>query len=214
MDFEKNEIVVVENKNLHIIKGRWTGSDNYRAEIHKIDDEYSEYMFGTIPNIDDYYVFVSRYKLYINPSLKIVYIMDVCGYSFNLDATEQVETYNMDTIDNKFRDFTLCNRALSRLYVGWEIRRYSEEEMYVFQVCKKIFHNVLQHSEILEERLGFDIIQRIKDINFVEFNILDTRWRYSIREIDNLWNKCIETDSDHKMIALWFGLEIGKNPWV
>jgi hypothetical protein len=204
---EINEFVVVANPNMHIIIGKCIGGDNYRAEIHEIDDEYSEYIFGTIPNIDDYYIFVSRYKLYINPLVKVIYIIDVCGYSFNLDAINFIESYDMNTIDNEYNDFKLCNKALSRLYVDWEIRRYTSEDMYIFQLCKKIFHDVIQHSEILEEKLGYDIIQKIKDINFESFNILDTKWHYSILEMDNLWNKCVETYTDQGMVALWFDLE-------
>jgi hypothetical protein len=205
MQFSSSEIVVKQEPNLHIIKGRREGSDNYRAELRKIDDEHSEFVFGTVSNSDDYYVCVLRCKLYTCAEEKVAFITDLRGFADNL--WEPIEVYRLNTIENYWRrsqyNLDLFDLSLKRMMVGWDIRKYDEDRMLVFELSRNIFNNVLFYPRDLDALIPRDIINKIHDLNRpakINIQVFDEA------EIMDLWRTCEETRSDHGILAVWFGL--------
>jgi len=211
LEFSDSEIVAIKTPNLHIIRGKWTGSHNYRAEIRKIDDELTEFIFGTVSNLDDYYVCILRCKLYIYPNEKVIFITDIFGFANNL--WEPIEIYKFNIVENYWRvsreNINLFNLSLQRMWVGWDIRKYSEESMYIFELTRKIFNNVIYYPNDLEKIIFNDIVEIIHNINYPKalFNIKNEKWSYDENKMLELWAECELSHSDFGTIAIWFGFD-------
>jgi hypothetical protein len=206
-----SEIVVKMEPGLHIIRGRYEGDNNYRAELRKIDDDCSEFVFGTVANVDDYYVCVLRCKLYTCHKEKIAFIMDLRGFANNL--WEPLEVYRLNSIENYWKrselNMELFDSSLKRMLVGWDIHKYDDEGMHVFQITRDIFNNVLFYPHELCELLPVDVVDKINDINKPKrIDTGDEKWHYNEDVIKKLWERCDETHSDHGTIGVWFGLGI------
>ena len=211
--FTDSEIIITNTPNLHIIRGKWTGSHNYRAEIRKFDDESrTEFIFGTVSNLDDFYVCVLRCKLYTCEKEKVIFITDMCGFANNL--WDPIEIYKLNNVENYWRvsreNLDLFNLALKRMYIGWDIRKYSDDDMYIFELTRKIFHNVVDYPHNLKQIMIADIIDKIHNFNLPpKLNILQNndKWQYDTYKIKQLWDECDNTHSDYGTIAVWFGFE-------
>ena len=212
MEFTDSEIIITKTPTLHIICGKWTGDHNYRAEIRKIDDRYTEFIFGTVSNLDDFYVCVLRSKLYTCEKEKVIFITDMCGFANNL--WEPIEIYKLNSVENYWRlsqeNLDLFNLALKRIYTGWDIRKYSDDDMYIFELTRKIFHNVIYYPHDLNQIMITDIIEKIHNLNLpIQLNIIqdNDKWQYDTDKIKQLWDECDNTCSDYGTIAVWFGFE-------
>jgi hypothetical protein len=211
-EFTDSEIIVTKTPTLHIIHGKRIASHNYRAELRKIDEESTEFIFGTVPNLDDFYVCVLRCKLYTCEKEKVIFITDMCGFANNL--WEPIEIYKLNSVENYWRisqrNLDIFNLALKRMYNGWEIRKYNEEEMYIFELTREIFHNVIDYPHDLEKIMNTDIIEKIHGLNLPsKLNILQNsdKWQYDTDKIKELWDECDNTHNDYGTIAVWFGFE-------
>lgn len=216
IEFTDSEIIVTKNPTLHIIRGKWIGNHNYRAELRKIDDEsqqlVTEFIFGTVSNLGDFYVCVLRCKLYTCQKEKVIFITDMCGFANNL--WDPIEIYKLNNVENYWRisqdNLDLFNLALKRMYNGWDIRKYNEDDMYIFELTREIFHNVVDYPYDLEKIMNTDIIEKIHNLNLPsKLNILQNndKWKYDTDKIRELWNECYNTCSDYGTIAVWFGFE-------
>lgn len=210
MEFTKSEFIMCHKPNLHIIKGNYTIDHNYRAELRKIDDEYTEFIFGTTTNLDDFYVCVLRCKLYTCVKEKILYIIDLYGFADNLYDPNEI--YRLNSVENYWRvsqeNLDLFNLSLQRMYPDWEIIKYTFDSMHVFNLTKKIFNNVLYYPNYLLKYLNSDIIDKIHDLNAEKiFNIDDIKWKYDDEETNKLWIKCVNSGSDYGIIATWFDID-------
>ena len=205
MQFSSSEIVVKQQPDLHVIKGRHEGNHNYRAELRKIDDEHSEFVFGTASNVDDYYVCVVRCKLYTCAEEKVAFITDLRGFADNL--WDPIEVYRMHDVENYWQrsqyNLDLFDLSLKRMMDGWDIRKYDEDRMFVFELSRNIFNNVLFNLWDLDAHIPRDIVDKIYDLNRppkINIQVFDEA------EIMQLWRNCEETQSDYGTIAVWFGL--------
>lgn len=210
MEFSTSEIVVEQQSNLYVIRGKYQGSHNYRAELCKIDDECSEFVFGTLSNVDDYYVCVLRCKLYTCTRRKIAFIMDLRGFANNL--YDPIEIYRLNAIENYWRlsqeNMDLFDLSLRRMLDGWDIRKYDDDGMFVHELSANIFNNVLFYPRDLDKFIPGDIISKIHDLNRPgTINVQALKWHYIEDEMMDLWSKCDETQCDKGNIAVWFGLD-------
>jgi hypothetical protein len=210
LNFTDSEIVATQTSDLHIIRGKWTGNHNYRAELRKIDDSCTEFIFGKVDNMSDYYVCVLRCKLYTCAEEKIAFIVDLCGFANNL--WEPIEVYTLHGVQNYWRasqdNLDLFDLSLKRMYPGWEIRNYNEDKMCVFELTRNIFNNVINYPHDLENLMIKDIVEKIHHLNSPEkINIDDEKLHYDQEKIKALWNDCDNTCSDYGTIAVWFGFD-------
>jgi hypothetical protein len=211
LEFSDSEIVSVKTPIKHIIRGKSTGSYNYRAEIRKIDNELTEFIFGTVSNVDDYYVCILRCKLYIHPKEKVIFITDIYGFANNL--WDPIEIYKFNIVENYWRvsqqNIDLFNLSLQRMWVGWDIRKYSEESMYIFELTQRIFNNVLYYPNDLQKIICNDIVEIIHNINHpkTSFSIKNEKWLYDEKKMLGFWTECDNSHSDFGTISIWFGFD-------
>lgn len=188
-----------------IVRGLCTGDDSYRAERHKVNEDYTNYIFGTIPNLDDFYVCVLRCKLYTCPKEKIIFIIDLCGFANNL--WDPIEIYEMNNFEDHWKNIPLLIESMKKMYNGWDIRWYDEDSMYIFELTRDIFHNI-NYPYDLEHLIISDVIEKIHKYNSPKkINFKDSLWYYNKVISQNLWEACDETCSDIGTLNIWFGFD-------
>jgi hypothetical protein len=119
------------------------GSSNFRGERRPVSAEQADFVFGTTPSIDDFYVCVLRGKLCAYPEEKVLFIVDFCGFSDNLYETEEYDMDHMPHFGER-EEFVAC---LEKMYAGWDIcwhrtvvaaMRFDTEEMRdTWKICRE-----------------------------------------------------------------------------
>lgn len=180
--------------------GKKEGADNVRAEIRKISEDCMEFIFGTIPEVDDFYVNVLRCKLYTCHAEKVAFIVDLYGFANNL--WNPIEVYKLNEVENYWRvskyNLDLFHSTLLEMMSGWEIRKIGPDDIYIFDLTRTILHNVVSNHKTHD----FDDFTHA----IMPFDAKDTKWYYDELKMKELWAKCDNTRSDTGTIAVWFDL--------
>jgi hypothetical protein len=191
------------SKRINICTVRGTGGSTTRSECIKIDDDYSELVFGFIHNTDDFYVCVLRAKLYTFVEEKVIYIMDLCGFGYNL--WDAVKLFNLDDLDDiEENDIEAFYKSIKYFYPDYEIRKYDPDSFKIFELTKQIFYKIVNYPIELTKFLNNDVIEKINDYNKP---VLRTFTNYNIEKLERLWEECDKTCSDQGILCIWFGYD-------
>ena len=181
----------------------------YRAERHKITDEYTTYICGIARNVcvEDYSVVGLRCKLYTRSNEKVLFIMDVCGFDYTWGCIRDFMNCATSLIDISPRHIEILIDSIKKMYTGWDIRVYDEDTMATFQLTRKIFHNI-NYPYDLENHLVTDVVQHIHEYNSHKYpDFSDSKWHYNKDKAQTLWDECKATHSDYGILNIWFGFD-------
>ena len=210
----KNEIFILQEYYIHVVKTLNTDNYIYRAEIDHIEENIYDFTYAAsykFKSNNDFFQLM-KYKLIIFKELKTLFILDIYGFKCSNRTPQGIlKIYSFKSILNNNEDskyIKLVNLSLQRLMPNFTIYYY--KDLYyaeIYNIVYNIFKYIINYPSALENFLDVSIVTKINNYNYSykSSQINNMAFLYDMYILD-LIKRCNNLiNIDYNTLSIWFG---------